>query len=62
MPDIELPPRKEVKAALRELGLSARQVDAVLRHGWRGLVSESEAEAAELREQLESLNSKFTRQ
>ena len=61
MAEIELPPRKEVKAALRELGLSNRQVDAVLRHGWRGLVSESEAEAAELREQLESLNARLTR-
>jgi uncharacterized protein (DUF1697 family) len=50
-----LPERKDVKAALRAAGLSNRQVKALLASGWRGLVSESEAEAAELRDQIEAL-------
>ena len=50
-----LPARKDVKRALREAGLSNRQVKALLASGWKGLVSESEAEAAELRDQLEAL-------
>ena len=51
----ELPERKAVKDALRSLGLSNRQVDAVLRGGWRALVGESQAEAAELRDKLAEL-------
>jgi hypothetical protein len=50
-----LPPRKEIKAALRAAGLSNRQVRALLTSGWRGLVSESEAENEELRDTLEAL-------
>lgn len=51
----DLPERREVKRALRDAGLSTRQVDALLRAGWRGLVGEAEAEAAELRERLADL-------
>lgn len=54
-----LPDRKDVKGALRQAGLSARQVDALLRHGWRALVGETEAEAIELREQLDALRDQF---
>lgn len=55
MSDRTLPERREVKRALRDLGLSARQVDALLRSGWRALVGESKAEADELRERLAQL-------
>ena len=54
-----LPARKDVKAALRQAGLSSRQVDALLRQGWRALVGETQAEAAELREQLDALRDQF---
>lgn len=50
-----VPPRKAVKAALRSAGLSARQVDALLRAGWRGLVGESAAEVDDLRERFQAL-------
>ena len=39
-------PRKVVRDALRSVGLSVRQVDAVLRSGWAGVVGVREAEAA----------------
>jgi hypothetical protein len=55
MTDRTVPERREVKAALRAAGLSNRQADALLRSGWRGLVDASEAEAAELRDQLAAL-------
>jgi hypothetical protein len=51
------PSRKDVKDALRAAGLSNRQIKALLSRGWRGLVSESQAEAEELRDQLEALRS-----
>ncbi len=54
-----LPDRKVVKGALRQAGLSSRQVDALLRHGWRALVGETQAEAVELREQLDALRGQF---
>lgn len=54
-----VPERRQVKAALRTAGLSARQADALLRAGWSGLVGESEAEAAELRDQLAALRQSF---
>ena len=50
--DRTLPGRESVKAALREAGLSNRQVKAFLRGGWGALVGETEAENAELHEQL----------
>lgn len=53
--EIELPERRHVKAALRGLGLSNRQVDALLREGWRGLVGASQAETQELRDKLAEL-------
>jgi hypothetical protein len=57
---MNLPERKAVKDALRAAGLSNRQVKAFLTSGWRGLVSESEAEAAELRETLEAMAGKVS--
>lgn len=50
-----LPERREVKRALREAGLSARQVDALLRGGWAGLVGQPRAYSDELVERLERL-------
>ena len=55
MPEREIPERKAVKAALRDLGMSARQVDALLRGGWRSLVGETKAEADALRDELDQL-------
>jgi uncharacterized protein (DUF1697 family) len=57
MSDGSLPARKDVKAALRAAGLSNRQVKGLLASGWRGLVTESEAEASELRDRLDELSS-----
>jgi hypothetical protein len=50
-----LPERKAVKAALQSTGLSARQIDALLRGGWAALVGEAEAEVSELRDKLADL-------
>ena len=50
-----LPERREVKAALRAVGLSDRQVRALFDGGWRAIVGASKAEADELRDRLESL-------
>lgn len=50
MPDT--PDRKTVKAALRGAGLSSRQVDALLRGGWRALVGDVQAESDELRDRI----------
>lgn len=52
---INLPERKAVKAALRSAGLSDRQTQALLKSGWGALVGESNAEASELQDQLDSL-------
>ena len=51
----DAPDRRAAKDALRAAGFSNRQVKALLAHGWRGLVAEAEAEAAELRDTLEAL-------
>jgi hypothetical protein len=56
-----MPERKRVKDALRALGLTNRQVDALLRDGWKALVGESKAEAAELRDRLAELQSALRR-
>lgn len=50
-----LPERRAVKDALRTVGLSDRQVRALLTSGWKALVGESEAESDDLRDQLEAL-------
>ena len=55
MAERDLPERRQVKAALRSVGLSNRQVDALLRRGWAALVGETAAEAAELRDRLAEL-------
>lgn len=60
-PDRIVPERRQVKDALRAAGLSCRQVDALLRDGWRGLVGASEAEASELRDKLEVLQAALQR-
>ena len=52
--DRALPERKRIKEALRGTGLSVRQVDALLRGGWRLLVGDTQAEADELRDTLEA--------
>ncbi len=48
--------RKSVKIALREVGMSNRQINALLRSGWKSLVGETVAENAELREKLNELS------
>lgn len=58
--DRPIPERKAVKSALRSLGMSARQVDALLRDGWKSLIGATEAENEELRETLAELKKKFS--
>lgn len=55
MSDRTIPERRDVKRALRDLGLSSRQTDALLRDGWRALVGETQAEVDELRERIDSM-------
>ena len=59
-PDRTIAERKELKAALREKGLSVRQADALLRGGYKLLVGETEAENQELRERLAELTQKLS--
>lgn len=54
-----VPDRKGGKAALRAANWSNRQVDALFRGGWKMLVSESQAEADELRDKLAALDSRL---
>ena len=61
MSDREIPPRKYIKDLLRSGGLSKRQVDALLKDGWRGLVGAAKSEAAELRDRLAELQSALQR-
>ena len=56
----DLPDRKTIKDALRATGLSNRQIRAFFARGWRGVVPEVEAEAAELREQLAEYRGSLT--
>ena len=56
----EIAERKELKEALREKGLSARQADALLRGGYKALVGETKAENEELKESLAALQSKLS--
>jgi hypothetical protein len=56
----DIPERRDVKQALRDLGMSARQVDALLRSGWKSLVGETQAENEELKEQLIALKQQIT--
>ena len=55
MADRWLPERKDVKTALRNLGMTHRQIDSLLRDGWKKLVGATEAENAELNEKIERL-------
>ena len=59
-PDRAIPERKLTKTALRDLGMSSRQVDALLRDGWKCLVGETQAENDELRERLAELRQKLS--
>ena len=56
---LDMPSRRDVKRVLRDLGLSHRQIDALLRDGWKSLVGESQAEAEELRDQLAALKARI---
>lgn len=49
------PDRKAAREALRKIGFSSRQVDALFRAGWRGLVGEKDAELAELHDAVEAM-------
>jgi hypothetical protein len=55
----DTPTRAEVKRALREVGLSDRQVKALLAAGWQGLVGARDAELAELRDAVEEMKLSF---
>lgn len=57
--DRQIPERKSVKDALRNLGMSARQVDALIRNGWAALVGETIAENDELREAVAELTKRI---
>lgn len=57
--DRAVPERKHIKHVLRDAGLSNRQIDALLRDGWKSLVGESVAEAEELRDQLSALRERL---
>jgi hypothetical protein len=51
----DAPDRRMAKEALRKIGFSSRQVDALFRSGWRALVGEKDAEIAELSDALEAM-------
>jgi beta-xylosidase len=53
-----LPERKAVKEALRAIGMSKRQVDAMLT-AWPALVGATQAENDELHEKLAELQSRL---
>ena len=54
------PNRKTARQALREVGFSSRQVDALFRSGWRALVGEKDAEIAELEEAVDALSERLS--
>jgi hypothetical protein len=51
----DAPDRKAAKDALRKIGFSSRQVDALFRGGWRALVGEKDAEIAQLEDAVAAL-------
>jgi hypothetical protein len=53
--------RRAAKHALRGAGFSSRQVDALLRGGWRALVGEKDAEIAELEDALAAMAERLAR-
>ena len=55
MPERAVPERRNVKRALRDLGMSNRQIAGLLRGGWKALVGEVQAENEELREKVNEL-------
>ena len=54
-----MPERREVKRVLRELGMSARQVDTFVRVAWPALVGETQAELDETREALAAIQARL---
>jgi hypothetical protein len=59
MSDREIPERREVKRVLRGLGMTSRQVDALIRNGWSALVGETQAENEELKEACAALTARL---
>jgi hypothetical protein len=57
----DVPDRKAARDALRKLGFSSRQVDALFRDGWRGLVGEKDAEIAELEDAVEAMAERLSK-
>jgi hypothetical protein len=55
------PDRRAAKKALREIGFSSRQVDALFRDGWRALVGQKDAEIAELEDAVEAMAERLAR-
>ena len=55
----ELPTRKAVEQALRQIGLSHRQARKFVAVGWPALVGDVQAERDELRAQLDDLAAKL---
>jgi hypothetical protein len=51
----DAPNRKDAREALRRAGFSSRQVDALFRSGWRGLVGAKDAEIAELQDAVDAM-------
>ncbi len=59
MEERELPTRKSVEQALRQVGLSHRQARKLVAVGWPSVVGEVAAERDELRAQLDDLAKKL---
>ena len=57
----DVPDRKAAKEALRKIGFSSRQVDALMKSGWRGLVGEKDAEIAELEDAVAAMAERLAR-
>ena len=55
----DAPDRRAAKKALREIGFSSRQVDALFRAGWGALVGQKDAELAELEDAVEALSARL---
>jgi hypothetical protein len=56
-----VPDRKAARVALRALGFSVRQVDALFYAGWRALVGEKDAEIAELEDAVEAMAERLSK-
>ncbi len=56
---LDIPSRRDVEKALRTVGLSHRQSRKMLSASWKLVVGEAQAEAEELRQELEDLKNLF---